>query len=342
MDLTLDWPHFAGAFFGAVLIASILTPIAQWSAHRFDVMDHPSGHKSHSSPVPYLGGVAIVATYSLVVGLITVLFVHGSTRSEMVLLLVIGCTLALLGLWDDLQTVPWTVRLIVQTACALGVDQSIEGVSFTGVAFLDSCITIIWIVGLVNAVNMTDNMDGLSSGLVFACAGAYFFVARANGQFLVAALAASLAGCAAGFFWFNKTPAKIYMGDAGSYFLGFMTAFIGIKIRFLEVESSTTNAVPVVICAVLLFDATFVTVTRLVTGRSPFVGGRDHSSHRLVSKGLSIRSAVAALHSAGIVCGWLGYLVSRSSPETGWLIVVSLSVVLFFSGINLAQVRITR
>jgi UDP-GlcNAc:undecaprenyl-phosphate GlcNAc-1-phosphate transferase len=155
---------------------------------------------------------------------------------------------------------------------------------------------------------------------VAAIAAFWFFViAAANGQFLVAGLAVALAGCALGFLRHNFHPARIYMGDAGALFLGFMLAAIGVKLRF-DGPTEVTFFVPVLVLGVAIFDTTLVTVARLIHGRSPVVGGRDHVSHRLVFVGVPVPAAVGLLYAAAVGLGWLGLVMSRVDTATGFLL----------------------
>jgi UDP-GlcNAc:undecaprenyl-phosphate/decaprenyl-phosphate GlcNAc-1-phosphate transferase len=173
-----------------------------------------------------------------------------------------------------------------------------------------NAFTVLWIVGITNALNLLDNMDGLSAGT--AAIGAFFFflVAALSGQYLVAALAIALAGCALGFLRHNFHPATIYMGDAGSLFLGFVLAVLGIK---LTVPSSPLIAafVPILVLAVPILDTALVTATRLRHRRGVFTGGRDHVSHRLVHVGIPVPIAVGLIYATAVGAGWLGVVMAR-------------------------------
>ena len=165
---------------------------------------------------------------------------------------------------------------------------------------VDAAVTVVWVVGITNAFNLLDNMDGLSAGIAVIAALAVFGVALLQHRYLVSALALALAGCAAGFLRANFHPAKIYMGDAGSLFLGFILA-----VFCLSFEQTHPTRVPVAVIlaipGVAIFDTTLVTVSRVTHRISPFQGGQDHTSHRLVKLGMSVPVAVTTIYAAGVV-----------------------------------------
>ena len=334
------WWQYAGVFVGSSLLSLILTPLAMKFAVSQDVLDVPGGHKSHSSPVPYLGGVAIVLAFSVIVG--TAAIADSSTRgdSELVKVLGIAVGLSVIGLIDDLRGLPSLLRLGIEIGSGVLLHVLDVGVKFTGSTTLDLLVTVVWVVGLTNAFNMLDNMDGLSAGLAAIAAVSFFAIAAANGQFLVAGLAAGIAGCALGFLRHNYHPARIYMGDAGAYFLGFMLAYLGLKIQFLGNPQNNTFIVPILVCSVAIFDTSLVTMTRLFHRISPLTGGRDHTSHRLVKVGLPVRVAVGVIHLAGASVGVLAFVVSRIDDASGWILVGLTCVLMFGFGILLAVVPV--
>ncbi len=315
MTVELAWIYL-GAFAGAALLCGVFTPLALRVAVRRQVMDRPGGHKSHTSPVPYLGGVAIVVAFSLAVIVASLLRPPVGGFGELVVILGLALAVSLVGLVDDLRGLPAWVRLLVVTAAAVGiwaVGISVSLFAGGGVAggeWIDLAITLVWIVGITNAFNLLDNMDGLSAGV--AAIGAFFFflIAALHGQFLVAALAIALVGCALGFLRHNFHPATIYMGDAGSLFLGFVLAVLGIK---LAVPTAPVIAafVPILVLAVAILDTALVTAARIHHRRSPFAGGRDHVSHRLVHVGIPVPIAVGLIYGTAVGAGWLGVVMAR-------------------------------
>lgn len=325
-------PHpwaYVGLFAASLLATVLLTPIALRLARRYAVLDVPGGHKGHHSPVPYLGGVAIVVAFSAAVLVAAVLSPVGGVPT-LALILGLAVGLAVLGLVDDLRGLGPAARFAAETAAAVGLWAAGSGVQILTWEPGNLVITVVWVVGITNAFNLLDNMDGLSAGVAVIASGFLLLIAGLNGQFLVASLAAALAGCALGFLKHNVHPAKIYMGDAGSLFLGFLLAVLAIRLRF-DGPAEGTFLVPILVLAVAIFDTTLVVISRLAHRRSPFQGGRDHTSHRLVFVGLPVRVAVGLIYGAAVACGWIALVVSRVDAASALLlsslvIVVGLSL----------------
>ena len=334
------WWQYLGVFAGSLVLSLFFTPLAIRFALRRRILDVPGEHKSHSSPVPYLGGVAIVVSFAAIVAGAAALDSSTSGTGELVKILAIGLGLATMGLIDDLRKLPALLRLGLEIGAGCMVFVLDLGVSFTGSSSLDALVTIVWVVGLVNAFNMSDNMDGLSAGLATIASGSLFTVAAANGQYLVAALSAALAGCAMGFLRSNFYPARIYMGDAGAYFLGFMVAYLGLKIQFLSSPSNNTFLVPILIVSVVIFDTSLVVCTRLYHRVSPMQGGKDHTSHRLVKIGLPVPIAVGLIYVAAIAVGVIAFVVARIDDTSGWILAIFVALVMVAFGGLLALVPV--
>jgi UDP-GlcNAc:undecaprenyl-phosphate GlcNAc-1-phosphate transferase len=182
-------------------------------------------------------------------------------------------------------------------------------------------ITFIWILGITNALNLLDNMDGLSGGVGAVAAGFFLLLAAWNGQYLVASLAAALMGVCIGFLVYNFNPASIFMGDAGSMFLGFILAVVGIKLRFPGRPNLITWMIPVVVLGLPIFDTTLVVLSRMKRGLNPLTNpGQDHVSHRLVSLGLSHRQAVLLLYGICCALGIVGLLIMHSDAFPAYLL----------------------
>jgi UDP-GlcNAc:undecaprenyl-phosphate/decaprenyl-phosphate GlcNAc-1-phosphate transferase len=255
--------------------------------------------------------------------------------------LVVGAAVILggVGLADDFRSLPRSLRLAAQIAAAVAAYAAGFGVSSTPWEALDLVLSIIWIVGITNAFNLLDNMDGLTSGLA-GIAGLSFAVMGVVGSMpLVTVAAASLAGASFGFFAHNRHPAKIFMGDAGSNFIGFMLALIGARLRFDNLVE-VTFLVPVIVLGLPILDTTLVVVSRKLHGRPMFLGGRDHISHRLVHLGLSVPIAVGLLFWTGLCLGWLGLVVSRADVLVGWMLLSFVLAMGLFFGILLLRVPV--
>lgn len=329
-----------------VLVASlvsslVLTPLALAVALRFKVLDRPGPTKGHLAAVPYLGGVAIVLSFAVVVLVATGVRPPPSGISELVGFMGLGIGLALVGLADDIRggLSPW-LRLVLEVAAGVVVWMLGDSVRVAGFpSWLNAVVTVVWIVGVTNAFNLLDNMDGLSAGVATLSALTIFAIACLQDRYLVGALAIALAGCAVGFLRHNFHPAKIYMGDAGSLFLGFV-----ISVLLLKLRAHAPTRVPVVVIlavpGVALFDTTLVVVSRLAHRRSPFTGGQDHTSHRLVRLGLPVPKAVAVIYASAVVLDGSAILMSRLGPVVRYVGVAGLLAVAGVAAVLLARVPV--
>lgn len=313
--------EYAAAFAAPLGLAWWLTPLMLRLATRFHVFDQPDERKSHSEPVPYLGGVAMVLAFSAAVFVSAAIYRPHGGLDDLVLVLGVGSLLALMGLVDDLRGLSAGFRLLVEAGAGVAVWAVGSGVSLPGPTASDILITVFWVVGITNAFNLLDNMDGLSAGVAAIASTAFFVLALLNGQYLVAALAAAVAGCAVGFLRHNFHPATIYMGDAGSLFLGFLLAVLGVRLRFPDAPQAAAVFVPVLVLGVALFDTTLVTIARLRHGRGIAQGGRDHASHRLVWIGLPVPVSVGVIYGAALALGWIAIVVSRVDLASAMLLV---------------------
>ena len=299
------------AFAVAAVVSLVLTPLAIRVALRLGVLDRPGDHKSHDTPTPYLGGIAIVLAVTLaILGAAIVRGEQLATLTQLLGLLGIAVAMSLTGLVDDLRGLPVAVRFGLQFAAALGMWALGIRVGLTGTTAIDLPLTVLWTIGITNAMNLLDNMDGLSASTATIASLWFGLIALINGQVLVSALAFAVAGAAAGFLRDNRPPARIYMGDAGSLFLGIMLASLGMQLS-LERGTFVTAAVPVLILTVPVLDTALVTAARIRHGISPFQGGRDHTSHRLVQVGLPVPIAVGMIAIASLAHGWVALLLYR-------------------------------
>lgn len=337
--MTGTWWEYLAVFSAAGILCVVLTPLAMRLAIHRGILDHPGGHKSHETPVPYLGGVAIVVTFAVAVLAVTLTAPLQGGRTELLIVLALAVLLSVVGLLDDLWHVSPFWRIAAEVVAALVVWSLGTGVTVSGIVVLDLGLTVLWIVGVTNAFNLLDNMDGLASGLAAISSLTIFAIAVANGQFLVAALAVGLAGCTVGFLRHNFHPARIYMGDGGALFLGFLIAYLCIKLRF-DTGRITSLLVPVMACSVAVFDTTLVTVSRLVSGLSPFQGGRDHVSHRLVALGLPIPYAVGSIYMGATGIGILTFVASDVGSNMAWILAGTVGLTLAIIGVVLLRVHV--
>jgi len=332
--------YYAAAFAAALAMVFGLTPLALKFARRRAILDHPGDYKVQPSAVPYLGGVAIVVSFALVVMMGALLRPLATFATEVPIVIGLGLALSFMGLIDDLKGMNPVVRFVIEIMAAAALFYS--GVSvdiFAGAEAVNLVVTLVWIVGITNAFNLLDNMDGLSAGVAVIASLFFFILAASNGQPLVATLSIALAGCALGFLRHNFHPAKIYMGDAGSLFLGFMLAVIGLKLRFPS-PVQVTFVVPILVLWVPIFDTVLVILSRLTHRLSPFAGGRDHTSHRLVFVGVPVPVAVSLIYLSAIGLGWLAICVSRVDVGTGYMLGALVVVMSLFLGGLLAGVPV--
>lgn len=291
-----------------------LTPVMRKIAIKIGAVDRPNlERKTQKEPVPYLGGVAIsigITVTSFSALLYSDFSAETFTKALSVLLPAI--LISAMGLYDDLKGLdPWP-RLVAQTIAGIAVAVYLIQNGTLGQAFnnqiIDYAITIIWLVGICNSINFFDNLDGGASGTVAVISIFLFAIAVDHGQSLVGALAIVTAGATLGFLIWNKTPAKIYMGDAGALFLGIIIAVLTIRLDPEVGPQSRALSVPLLLMAVPILDTTTVVISRLSRGISPFTGGRDHLSHRLMRKGLGRKSTAYVLWGMAAMFGAVAYL----------------------------------
>lgn len=287
-------------FVMALVFAIGATPVARRLALRAGIVAQPGGHHTHQTPVPLLGGLAMYGAFLLAL----MLFADHFYISQ-VISIVVGATLvSFLGIWDDRVGLRSIVKLAGQVLAALILVISGVLVDIFHQPLLDGALTLFWVVGITNALNLLDNMDGLAGGVAAIAAAFFLLLAIENGQYLVGSLSAALLGAAIGFLVYNFNPALIFMGDTGSLFIGFLLAAVGIKLRFPEHALGATWFIPIVVLGLPIFDTTLVFISRLRRGLNPLTHpGADHLSHRLVARGYSRREAVLMLY---IVAGALG------------------------------------
>ncbi len=323
-------------FIVSFIVVGALTPVMRKVAIKNNILDLPnSTHKSHALPTPYLGGIAIMLGVVLV-SLLAVLLSNDVLGNLNLLLSVLipALLLGLIGLWDDLKSLPAYPRLFAQSA--VGVCVSIILITTgtvgnpTGSIVLDVLLTVIWIVGICNSINFFDNMDGGAAGAVAFSSLGIAFLAWNLEQSLLAGLALVTAGATFGFLIWNKSPAKIYMGDAGALFLGVLLATLAIRLDPNTQSRAISLSIPLLLLALPILDTTTVVISRLRSGISIFQGGQDHLSHRLVNIGLTRKSAVVVLWLLCVLFVVIANLVSIL-PFTLEVIFLLLGAIIWFA-----------
>ena len=303
-------------FASALLLVVSGTPVARWISLRLGIVDHPDVRKLHTKPIPRLGGIAMVV--AVMVALLVFEDRYGIT--QMVSILIGAAWVSLLGIWDDRWGLRPIYKLIGQVMAAVILIVAGVQISLPLPEYMNWLLTVVWVVGLTNAINFLDNMDGLSGGVTAIAAAFFLLMAVQSGQYLVGGLAAAVLGASAGFLLYNFNPASIFMGDTGSLFLGFLLAALGIKLRFPGHPVVITWMVPVLVLGLPIFDTTLVVFSRIRRGLHPITPGKDHTSHRLVYIGFSQREAVMALYLVAGVLGMVAVFVTQADVAQAYLL----------------------
>jgi UDP-GlcNAc:undecaprenyl-phosphate/decaprenyl-phosphate GlcNAc-1-phosphate transferase len=324
-------PNYILAFLIALIVAYIITPGVISLAIKMGAMDAPDPRKVHKKPIPRLGGIGIYLAF-----MVAVLFTVDITQ-EMLGLLIGGTVIAVVGIVDDFKNLPAKVKLLGQiiAACILvAFDIRIDFISdpfgdFYYLEYLAVPATVFWIVGLTNTVNLIDGLDGLAAGVSMIAAATILLVALQQGFVLVAVLTAALAGSAMGFLHYNFNPAKIFMGDTGSMFLGFMLAGISI---IGAVKSAATIAliVPILALGLPILDTTFAIVRRYRGGVPIFKPDRGHLHHRLLDLGFTQRQAVLLMYVISGVLGLSAIALTEVSSSIAILIIIAVIAAVLF------------
>lgn len=331
----LSFMEYVIVFLLSLVLSFVLTPIIRKAMLKLDVLDKPNADRWHRESVVLLGGIAIFISFTLT-GLLKV-----ELRREFLVILLSGGVMFVLGLLDDLFGTRRRIKFSVQILVALVI-------AYFGIAskilpynWMNISLTVFWIVGLSNALNLLDNMDGLSSGITVIAALSILVLSLNDGQPDVALLCLALVGSSLGFLRHNFMPAKIFMGDCGSLFLGYMLAMLAILAGWQHGSPLIASFLsPVLILGVLIFDTTLVTIVRLVHGRMPWQGGKDHSSHRLVHLlGGNEKGAVLILYGVGVLAGASGLTVVKLSSLQAILIAGTFFLGMLVFGIRLAKVE---
>jgi UDP-GlcNAc:undecaprenyl-phosphate/decaprenyl-phosphate GlcNAc-1-phosphate transferase len=324
------------AFLIALSSSLILTVPVRALAIRMGMVDAPGPRKVHHTPIPLLGGLAIYAGVIL-----SVMIVFDGPARAQSFGIVTGATLvAIVGFLDDRGWLHHQVKLFLAMPVAAGIllasgvranvfETLIGG---TSGYWLDAALTIVWVVGITASFSILDHMDGLCAGVAAMASIFFAMAAYLNGQMVVTVLAAATLGAAAGFLRWNFKPAKIFMGDGGAMFLGFLMATLALKLRFENAANLSGWLAPVLILGATIFDTTLVTISRSRRGLLPFATpGKDHSAHRLANLGLGQRGAVLTIYFVGAICGTAGVLVTYLSNSQAAILGAIILVVMLMA-----------
>lgn len=318
-------------------ISFIATPIARKLAQGIGFVDNPQIRKVHQVPMPMLGGVAIYLGVVAAVAL-------GGTSSFVELVGVMGgaTVMTLLGLWDDrvgLGPLPKIAGQLLAGALLILAGVQINLFQYQA---LNIGLTLFWIIGICNAINFQDNMDGLAAGLSTVSSAFFLMLAIVEGLGLVATLAAATLGACVGFLYYNFSPASLFMGDAGSLLLGFVLAVLGIKLEFTGRPLAATWMIPIIILGVPIFDTTLVVLSRIRRRKPVYQGGKDHTSHRLVSVlGMTHARSVMTLYLVSAALGLVAVMLRDATPLQARLLLIGLSAA-FVSALVWLEVRFNK
>ena len=329
-------PDYMLAFVIAAGVALLITPGVILLAAKTGAMDAPDARKVHKKPIPRIGGIGIYAAFMVaMLSVLSFVDVTAEVKTEIIGLMVGGSLIVLVGVIDDYKNLPAKVKLVGQIIAAavlvIAFDVRIDFITapfgdYIYTEWLAVPLTIFWIVGLTNTVNLIDGLDGLAAGVATIAAVTIMMVALQQSIMLVAVLTAALAGAAFGFLYYNFNPARIFMGDSGSMFLGFMLAGISV---IGAVKSAATIAliVPILALGLPILDTTFAIVRRYRGGVPIFKPDKGHLHHRLLDLGFTQRQAVLLMYVISALLGLSAVALTEVSNQLAIIIVCVVVVV---------------
>jgi UDP-GlcNAc:undecaprenyl-phosphate GlcNAc-1-phosphate transferase len=324
------------AFFIALFASLTLTVPVRELALRVGMVDLPGPRKVHLQPIPLLGGLAMYGGVMLAI----IFAFDGAARAQSAGIVTGATLVAAVGFLDDRGWLHHQIKLFVGmplAACILlfsGIHAQAFELFVPGRAgyFLDAALTIFWVVAIIASFSILDHMDGLCAGVAATASFFFALLAFLNGQIVVSTLAAAVFGAATGFLRWNFKPAKIFMGDGGAMFLGFLMATLGLKLRLSAGNHASALLAPLLILGVTIFDTTLVTISRSRRGLLPFATpGKDHAAHRLSNLGLGQRGAVLTLYLLGAVSGALAVLICYVSASAALLLAAFVILAMLFA-----------
>jgi len=304
--------HLFPFIFWAIVITLAITPIAIKAAVRFQLIDQPnsSPHKIHQHPIPKASGLAIGLT------IVSLNILSGNVGSSAIrTILLSSIVIFIFGLWDDAHKLSPQWKLVGQTlATVILISQGIYIRMLGSLMIPNIVLTFLWVIGITNAFNLVDSMDGLVVGLA-AIASAFFMLVTVDaGQTSLSLLSAIILGSSIGMMYFNALPARTFLGDSGAQFLGFVLAALAIAYTPPGLPQPSSWFVPILLLSVPIFDTTLVTISRLKQRKAVYQAGLDHTYHRLVNLGWPSSRAVLTMHLSAIVSGCLAFMALPLAP----------------------------
>ncbi|MBQ7624465.1 MAG: undecaprenyl/decaprenyl-phosphate alpha-N-acetylglucosaminyl 1-phosphate transferase [Clostridia bacterium] len=320
-------------FFLALAVSFALTPAVRIFAFKVNAVDVPKdGRRMHTTPIPRIGGLAIFIAF------IVAVLAFGIIDKQLKAILLGSLVIVVIGVIDDIVTLPALIKLLGQIVAALipvlsgvRIESFTNPLSHSGIVSLGAFsipITVIWIVAIVNAVNFIDGLDGLACGVSCISSVTMFIVAAILGEPSIAFVMAALAGACLGFLPFNFNPAKIFMGDTGAMFLGFILATVSVQGLF-KMYALISFAVPFIALAIPIADMLFAVIRRVMHGKSPFSADRGHIHHKLIDMGFNQKQSVLILYCLSAILGVISVMLTKTGEEKS--IIVAFAVILSFS-----------
>jgi UDP-GlcNAc:undecaprenyl-phosphate GlcNAc-1-phosphate transferase len=315
--------HLFVPLFWSTACMLVVAPLAIRLAQRLNLMDIPysAPHKTHDHPVPKAGGMALALVLALVTavsGRLVDADVRGILASAVVILI--------FGLLDDAFRLSAAWKFLGQVIAVMILVSQGVWIQIFRQPLIDVPLTFLWVIGITNAFNFVDSMDGLAIGLAGIASAFFMLVALDSGQEPLAYLGAILVGSCVGLAWFNIMPARSFLGDSGAQLLGFLLAAIGIAYNPPNLPQPSSWFVPILLLAVPIFDMVLVVFSRLRRGTAPYQAGHDHTYHRLVRHGLPPMHAISAMHLSAILAGCLAFMALPLQPL--WANVIFAAVLL--------------
>jgi UDP-GlcNAc:undecaprenyl-phosphate GlcNAc-1-phosphate transferase len=318
-------------------VSVICVPLVRFLGFRSGRISFPRRDRWHRAPTPTLGGVGMFLAFAAAIGAQTV--VTRTLPAPLPLLIGAGLSFAL-GLYDDFKQLTPPAKLAFQIAIAA---QFVFGgylIPFFPWPIANIALTIFWLVGITNAINLLDNMDGLAGGVALIAAGFLAFFNAQAGDLGLLSLSMALVGAMGGFLLFNFYPARIFMGDSGSLFLGFTLAALAVARQSQASSVLAVMGVPILIFLLPILETALVAITRVLRGQSPLQGGTDHSSHRLVAFGLTDRQAVLSLYGVTILSGWAAVFLEQRDYSRSLLLIPLVLILLSLFMAYLGRVKV--
>ena len=304
----------------ALIISLLLVPLNKYLSTKFNIISYPRERDAHTKPIPRMGGLSIVLSFLIVsvYGYITILYSHNAESTKFLGILVGAIILYIVGILDDIYQIKATHKLfgqIIAVICAMagGVEITFlvldnPGILASIVYILKVMATFIWIIGMINAMNLVDGLDGLASGIAIIASICFMVIAICQGNIVAVILVSALAGAVLGFLPYNFRPASIFMGDTGSMILGYTLAIVASELAF-EFLDPVCIIAPVLILGVPIFDTASAILRRLINHKPIFEADKEHTHHKLMANGFSHKTSVIILYVFSACFGILGVLL---------------------------------